>query len=223
MERRAEHDLALLNSGLVCMAERVCVAVQQAVESLVQRDLETAENVLRQDHRINSLDIEIDEQCLRMLALYQPEACDLRFVATAMAINNNLERIADQAVNIAERSIELLKEPPLKPLVDIPHLSRLSQEMLKQSVDSFVRQDADLARAVCVRDDQVDALNEQVFRELLTYMLESPQAITRAVNLILVGRHLERVADHATNIAEAVIYRVEGKYTKHRIGQLESV
>ncbi len=151
-----------------------------------------------------------------MLALYQPEASDLRVLAMALTINNDLERIGDQAVNIAERSLELFKETSLKPLIDMPRLAQLVQAMLTHSVDAFIRRDTALARSVCQRDDEADALDDQLFREILTYMTQDPRAITRAVHLILVSRHLERVADHATNIAEDVISLVEGRHVKRR-------
>ena len=199
------------------MAALAEAAIGKAIRSLLLRDASMAEEVLRSDEAINRLELVVDERCLRMLALYQPEASDLRFLAMALKINNDLERIGDQAVNIAERSLELCKEPPLKPLIDIPQMAQLVQAMLKHSVDAFVQRDTALARSVCRRDDDVDALDDQIFRELLTYMMENHRAITRSVNLILVSRHLERVADHATNIAEDVIYLVEGRHIKHNL------
>jgi phosphate transport system protein len=192
-------------------------AIGKAIQALLLRDIEMAEDVVRSDEAINRLELVIDERCLRMLALYQPEAGDLRFIAMALKINNDLERIGDQAVNIAERSLELFKEATLKSFIDIPMLAQLVQAMLKHSVDAFVQRDTVLARSVCERDDEVDALDEQMFRALLTYMLEDQRTITRAVNLILVSRNLERVADHATNIAEDVMYLVEGKHIKHHV------
>ncbi|MBI4343149.1 MAG: phosphate signaling complex protein PhoU [Candidatus Omnitrophica bacterium] len=217
MERHADQEFDELKQELVQMATLAEAAIGSAIQSLLLRDTAMAAEVMRSDEVINRLELVIDERCLRMLALYQPEASDLRFIAMALKINNDLERIGDQAVNIAERSLELFKEPPLKPLVDIPQLTQLVQAMLKQSVDAFVRRDTALARSICQRDDEVDALDEQVFRELLTYMMQDHRAITRAVNLILVSRHLERVADHATNIAEDVIYLVEGQQIKHNV------
>jgi phosphate transport system protein len=217
MERHADQEFGELKRELVRMASLAEVAIGNAIHALLLRDVARAEEVLRSDGEINRLELAIDERCLRMLALYQPEASDLRFLAMALKINNDLERIGDQAVNIAERTLELLREPSLKPLIDIPHLAQLVQAMLKHSVDAFVHRDSALARSVCERDDEVDALDDQIFRELLTYMMQDPRAITRAVNLILVSRHLERVADHATNIAEDVIYLVEGKNVKHHL------
>ena len=215
--RHADEEFEGLKRELVQMATLAEAAIGHAIQSLLLRDSAMAAEVMRSDEAINRLELAVDERCLRVLALYQPEASDLRFIAMALKINNDLERIGDQAVNIAERSLELFKEPPLKPLVDIPHLTQLVQTMLKESVDAFVRRDTALARSICQRDDDVDALDEQVFRELLTYMMQDTRAIARAVNLILVSRHLERVADHATNIAEDVIYLVEGQQIKHNV------
>jgi phosphate transport system protein len=217
MERHADQEFEGLKAELVRMAGLAEEAIGRAVQALFLRDVGMAEDVLRADDAINRLELVIDERCLRMLALYQPEASDLRFLAMALKINNDLERIGDQAVNIAERSLELFREPSLKPLIDIPYMAKLVQAMLKHSVDAFVQRDTALARSVCQRDDEVDALDDQIFRELLTYMMQDHRAITRAVNLILVSRHLERVADHATNIAEDVIYLVEGKHIKHQL------
>ena len=217
MTRHADEELEGLKGELVQMATLAEAAIGHAIRSLLVRDSVMAAEVARSDQAINQLELAVDERCLRVLALYQPEASDLRFIAMALKINNDLERIGDQAVNIAERSLELCKEPPLQPLVDIPQLSQRVQTMLRHSVDAFVRRDAELARSICRHDDDVDALDEQIFHELLTHMMQHQRAITRSVNLILVSRHLERVADHATNIAEDVIYLVEGRQIKHNV------
>jgi len=217
MERHIDQELQHLKDELVRMASLAEAAIGLAVKALVSRDAEMARQVIASDPAINLLEIEVDELCLRAMALYQPEAKDLRFFAMALKINNDLERMGDQAVNIAERTLELLKEPLLKPLIDIPRMAEVAQRMVKESLDAFVHQDAARARAVCQQDDEVDRYDDQIFRELLTYMMEDPKAITRSVNLILVSRHLERIADHATNIAEDVIYLVEGKSIKHHI------
>lgn len=217
MQRHIDVELSQLKDDLVRMASLAETAIGQAVKALVSRDAGLARQVVESDDAINSLEIEVDEHCLRTMALYQPEARDLRFLAMALKINNDLERMGDQAVNIAERTLELLKEPPLKPLIDIPRMAELAQQMVKASLDAFVRQDVELARSVCRRDDEVDRYDDQLFRELLTYMMQDPRAITRAVNLILVSRHLERIADHATNIAEDVIYLVQGRTIKHHV------
>src|SRR3990167_4252916 len=217
MERHLDVELAALRDDLVRMAGLAEASIGLAVKALVSRDAEMARQVIASDDAINTLEVEIDERCLRTMARYQPEAKDLRFLAMALKINNDLERMGDQAVNIAERTLELLKEPLLKPLIDIPRMAELAQRMVKDSLDAFVQQDVARAREVCRQDDQVDRLDDQIFRELLTYMMQDPRAITRAVNLILVSRHLERVADHATNIAEDVIYLAEGKTIKHHL------
>ena len=215
MERHVDLELRRLKDELVRMAGLAEAAIGLSVKALVSRDAEMARQVIASDDAINTLEIEIDELCLRTMALYQPEAKDLRFLAMALKIINDLERMGDQAVNIAERTLELLKEPLLKPLIDIPRMAEVAQRMVKDSLDAFVQQDVERARAVCQRDDEVELYDDQIFRELLTYMMEDPKAITRSVNLILVSRHLERIADHATNIAEDVIYLVEGKNIKH--------
>lgn len=215
MERHIDVELARLKSELVRMAGLAEAAIGLAVKALVSRDAQMARQVIASDGAINTMEMEVDELCLRIMALYQPEAKDLRFLAMALKINNDLERMGDQAVNIAERTLELLKEPLLKPLIDIPRMAQIAQAMVKDSLDAFVQQDVPRARAVCQRDDEVDRYDDQMFRELLTYMMQDPKAIARAVNLILVSRHLERIADHATNIAEDVIYLVEGKNIKH--------
>ena len=219
MDRHIDVELARVKDELVRMAGLAEAAIGLSVKALVSRDAEMARQVIASDDAINALEIEIDELCLRAMALYQPEAKDLRLLTMALKINNDLERMGDQAVNIAERTLELLKEPLLKPLLDLPRMAELVQRMVKESLDAFVQQDAARARAVCRQDDEVDRYDDQLFRELLTYMMENPTAITRAVHLILVSRHLERIADHATNVAEDVIYLVEGKTIKHHVAE----
>ncbi|PIQ84787.1 MAG: phosphate transport system regulatory protein PhoU [Candidatus Omnitrophica bacterium CG11_big_fil_rev_8_21_14_0_20_63_9] len=215
MQRHLDQELTQLKEALVRMAGLAEQSIGLSVKALVSRDAEMARQVIASDDAINQMEIEIDELCLRTLALYQPEAGDLRLIAMALKINNDLERMGDQAVNIAERTVELLKEPLLKPLIDIPRMAELAQRMVKDSLDAFVQLDPAKAKAVCEQDDAVDRYDDQIFRELLTYMMEDTKAITRSVNLILVSRHLERIADHATNIAEDVIYLVEGRNIKH--------
>jgi len=217
MQRHFDEELTLLNHEILRMGGLVEEAIGKALKALVERDATLAQTVIRSDDPINLLEVEIEERALQLIALHQPAASDLRLLAMVLKINNDLERMGDQAVNIAERTLELLKEPLLKPLIDIPRMAQLAQAMVKDSLDAFVRRDAQLARDVCRRDDEVDRLNDQVFRELLTYMMGEPKTITRAVDLILVGRHLERIADHATNIAEDVVYLVQGKTVKHHL------
>ena len=217
MERRFDDDLRQLKERLLAMAGMAEDSIGKAVKALVDRNPAMAQAVIKEDVGINQLEVEIEETCLTLLARYQPEAKDLRFIAMVFKIVNDLERVGDQAVNVAERTLDLLKEPLLKPLIDIPKMAQLAQQMLKDGLDAFVNRDADLARAVCRRDDEVDRLNDQVYQELLVYVTKDPNTVARAVDLILIGRHLERVADHATNIAEDVYYLVRGTTIKHRL------
>lgn len=216
-ERPFDEELKVLKEKLLEMASRAEEQIATAVRGLKDREEALACQVLDREEAINLLDIEIDEMCLRLLALRQPMATDLRFITSAMKISSDVERIGDLAVNIAERTIDLLKAPQLKPLIDIPRMAQMAQDMVRDALNAFVNREDGLARDVCERDDRVDELNNQVFRELLTYMMQDPGTISRAVDLILVGRHLERIADHATNIAEDVIYMVRGKTIKHHI------
>lgn len=164
---------------------------------------------------MNALDVEIDEDCIRLLALHQPAARDLRLVTTGMKISTELERISDLAENVCERTIELNEEPQLKPYIDIPRMGNLARIMVKESIDAFVKDDSALARKVLAHDDLVDELMEQIFRELLSFMIEDPHTISRAIRLSFIAKYIERVADHATNIAELVVYLVEGKIIRH--------
>jgi phosphate transport system protein len=215
MKRLFDKELKILKEKLLRMASLAEESVILAVSSLKERREELAKKVFNAEENINLLDVEIDKLSLRLLALRQPMAVDLRFITSAMRISSELERIGDQSVNIAQRALKLLKLPLLKPLIDIPRMASLAQNMVNDSLRAFVNRDEKLARDVCQRDDEVDDLNDQIFRELLTYMMQDPSTISRAVDLILVGRHLERIADHATNISEDVIYYVKGKTIKH--------
>ena len=217
MERHFDEELKRLKERLFTMAGLAEQAVGKSVKALVDRDPKLASAVIEEDAFINRLEVEIEDTCLNLLARYQPEAKDLRTIAMIFKIVNDLERVGDQGVNISERTLDLLKEPLLKPLIDIPKMAVLAQQMLKDSLDAFVNHNADLARAVCRRDDEVDHLNDQVYHELLVFMTQDPKTITRAIDLILIGRHLERVADHATNIAEDVYYLVKATTIKHRL------
>ncbi len=215
MTTHFQQELNGLKESLLKMAGLAEQAIRNAVEALVERNTPLAEKTIAEDEKINAMELLIDEGCLRLLALHQPLAADLRFITSAMRINTELERIGDQAVNIAERVISLNQEPQLKPYIDIPRMAQITQSMVKDVLDSFVNGDTKLARSVCERDDQVDALNDQVFRELLTYMISDPKTITRSVHLIIVSRCLERIADHTTNIAEGVIFMVKALVIKH--------
>jgi phosphate transport system protein len=189
--------------------------IQKAVKSLVDRDSELAAVIIERDHEVNRLDVEIDELCIKLLALHQPAGRDLRFITTGLKITTDLERIGDMAVNICERALELNQEPQLKPYIDIPRMARIAQRMIRESLDAFVREDTELALKVCKNDDEVDQLNAQIFRETLTFMLENAQTISRATKISSVSKYLERIADHATNIAEMVIFMVKGKSIRH--------
>ena len=215
METHLQQELNQLKSEMLRMAGLVERAISNAIEALVKRDTPLAEKTIREDAQINNLELSIDERCLQLLALHQPMAADLRFITSAMRINVELERIGDLAVNIAERVISLNQEAQLKPYIDIPEMAEITQNMLRDVLNAFVSGDVALARSVCERDDRVDGLNNQVFRELLTYMMSDPKTITRAVHLLIVSRYLERIADHATNIAEGVIFMAKALVIKH--------
>ena len=217
MQRHFHEELETLKQTLLAMGGLVEDQIRRVVQALVERDSDLAQEVIERDREVNTYDVEVDEKCVELLALHQPTAGDLRFITTAMKIVTDLERIGDQAVNIAQRVVELNREPQLKPYIDIPRMADQAQRMVKESLDAFVARDTDLARQVCGEDDSVDAFKEQIFRELLTFMMEDPKTIPRAIRLILVSRFLERVADHATNIAEMVIYMVESKMVRHTL------
>lgn len=219
MARKFLQELDKLKQDLLRMASLVEQAIANSVKSLVERDTDLAYRVIEEDRQIDTIEMKIDEQCLRLLALRQPMAVDLRFITSAMKIITDLERMGDLAVNIANRAIILNREPLLKPLIDIPRMARLAQTMVKDSLDAFVGHDPDLALSVCRRDDEVDRLNDQVFRELLTFMLQDPSTVNRALQLIFFAHQLERIADHSTNIAESVIFMVKAQVIKHRTGQ----
>jgi len=220
-ETQFQKELEELKENLFRMASLVEGAIRDAVQSLVKRDSSLAQKTFDGEERINKAEIMIDEMCLRLLALRQPVAVDLRFITSAMKIVTDLERMGDQAVNIAERAISLNQEPQLKPYIDIPRMAEITQSMVKDVLDAFIHSDPKLARSVCERDDLVDGLNDQVFRELLTYMISDPKTITRAVHLMIVCRCLERIADHATNIAEDVIFMVDALVIKHHADTTE--
>jgi phosphate transport system protein len=213
--RHFDEELAELKTKLVHMASLAEDQIDKALAALVKRDSALACRVIEQDHKVNALDVEIDEDCIGLLALHQPAARDLRLVTTAMKISTELERISDLAENVCERTIELNEEPQLKPYIDIPRMGNLARIMVKESIDAFVKDDSALARKVLAHDDRVDELMEQIFRELLSFMIEDPHTISRAIRLSFIAKYIERVADHATNIAELVVYLVEGKIIRH--------
>ena len=217
MQRHFHEELEALKQTLLAMGGLVEDQIRRVMRALTERDDVLAQEVIDRDRQVNAYDVEVDETCVNLLALHQPAAGDLRFITTAMKIVTDLERIGDQAVNIGQRVLELNREPQLKPYIDLPRMAERAQAMVKESLDAFVTRDTELARRVCAADAEVDALKEQIFRELLTFMMEDTRTISRAICLILISRFMERVADHATNIAEMVIYMVEGKMVRHTL------
>jgi len=215
MATQKEMDLEKLKEQILKMGVFVEDAIRKSIKALVERDRNLAIEVIDGDAIINNFDVEIEEECIRLLAIWQPTGSTLRFITTAIKIITDLERMGDLAVDICERGIELLDEPPLKPYIDIPRMAEAAQKMLKDSLDAFVANDAELALSVCEADDFVDNLNQQIFNELLLYMLKDPKNITRAVRLSYITKYLERIGDHATNIAEMVVYMVKGKVIRH--------
>lgn len=210
-----EDELRNLKERILKMGSLVEIAIRDSVRALVDRDSELAREVIRRDHQINALDVEIDEECIRLIALRQPKAGDLRFITTAMKITTDLERMGDLAEDISERAIELNEEPLLKPYIDIPRMAEISRGMLRDALDALVKGDTKGAMDAIKRDDEVDCLNVQVFNELLFFMIQDPRNVSRATRITYVSKYIERIADHATNIAEMVIYMVEGKIVRH--------
>lgn len=216
MERHFDEELANLKKDILLMGSLAERAIATALEALRQQDSHIAERVILSDRIIDALELRIDETCLDLLALRQPMASDLRFVAMSMKITTDLERIADLAVDIAQRVLELAGRPLLKPLIDIPKLALLAQKMTKDALDSFVKGDAALAKAVILRDGEADSLRNLVQTELVDkFISKDPATAKRAIPLLLIARHLERICDHATNIAEDVIYMVKAMVVKH--------
>jgi phosphate transport system protein len=218
MERPVRHfqeELETLQARLLEMGGLAEERLRAVIEGLTSRDTAIIEKVLRGDEPINRLHIEVDDRCFRLLALYQPMATDLRAIVAAVKINTDLERVGDLAVNIAEAAQRYTMHPPVKKLIDIPKMAGIAQTMLRDALDAFVRRDTDLARTVLNEDDELDGLKTQVFRELLTFMLQTPSTVEPALDLILVSRHLERIGDHATNIAEDVIFMVSALDVRH--------
>lgn len=215
LQRHFDEELGALKSKLLRMAGLAEDQIDKALTALVTRDAALAHQVIERDHQVNAMDVEIDEDCIRLLALHQPAARDLRLVTTAMKLASELERISDLAENVCERAIELNDEAQLKPNIDIPRMGKWARTMVKESIDAFVKEDAALARKVLTDDDFVDDLMVQLFRELLSFMLEDPRTTSRAIRLTFIAKYVERMADHATNIAELVVYLVEGKIIRH--------
>jgi len=214
-DRAYENQLGQLRNSLLEMGGLVEDQIAQATRALTERDEILARATVDRDHAVNRLDVEIDDLCIKLLALHQPAARDLRLITTALKITTDLERIGDLATSIAERAIELAADLPIKPYIDIPRMAEVARDMVHRSLDAFVGENVELALSVCASDDAIDRLHEQLFRELLSFMVENPQTISRAMRLLFVSKSLERVGDHATNIAEMVIFMVKGRSIRH--------
>lgn len=210
-----DEELMRLKEKVLKIGAMVEEAINDSVRSLVERDGELARKVIEKDHQVNALDVEIDEESIKLIALMQPKAVDLRFITTAMKITTDLERMGDLAVNIAERALELNEEPLLKPYIDIPRMAAIARGMTRDALDAFVSKDTRLAMDVIMRDDEVDDLKHEVLQELALFMAQDPATVSRAMKISFVAQYLERFADHATNIAEMVIYLVQGKIIRH--------
>ncbi len=222
MLRHLDEELKELHKDILRMAVFAQESIFKSIESLKNRDKYLAQDVINTDNKVDALELIIDEKCIDLIALYQPMAKDLRYIATGMKINAELERIADIAVDIAQRSLELMEKPLLKPLVDIPKLSQVSQNMVRDAIDAFIKKDAQLARKVVLADAEADRLRNLVQDELVNeYLARDPKTADRAVALLLIARYLERICDHTTNIAEDVIYMVEAKVVKHHPEELK--
>ncbi len=222
MERVVRHfqeELEALQQRLLAMGGLAEERVREAVRGLADRDVDQVDAVMIGDEPVNDLHIEIDDRAFKLLALHQPMAADLRIIVAAVKINTDLERVGDLAVNIAEAGKRYLQHPPVKPLIDIPRMGDIAQVMLRDALDAFVRRDVALAEAVLAEDDRLDALRNQIFRELITYMLQDPVTIEPALDLILISRHLERIGDHATNVAEDVIFMVSARDVRHHAAE----
>lgn len=214
-DRHYEEELKELHLKVLEMGGFVEKQITNATMALITRDDDLARLTIDRDHTVNRMDVGIDDLCIRLLALHQPAAKDLRLITTGLKINADLERIGDMAVNMCERALELNQEPQLKPFIDIPRMAEVAQSMLRESLDAFVREDVELALKVCRDDDIIDSLTNQLVRELLSFMVEDPRTISRAMRLIFIGKYLERIADHATNIAEMVVFMAKGKSIRH--------
>jgi phosphate transport system protein len=218
--RQFSVELDELHEKVLQMGGQVESAIHRSVRALVERDPEQARQVLRDEARINQMEIDIDNLTTRLLALRQPMARDLRFLTAAMKINTDLERMGDLAVNIAQRALSLIAQAPVKPLIDIPRMAQLVESMLLRSLDAFVKGDAEVALGILLADDEVDSLRDAVYQELVQYMQRDPTTVPSAVDLIFVARNLERIADHATNIAEDVVFLVKGVDVRHHASQV---
>jgi phosphate transport system protein len=210
-----EDELSDLKVQILKMGSLVEEAIDRSIKSLVERDSDLARQVIENDTRINAFDVSVDEECIRLIALRQPTAGDLRFITTAMKITTDLERMGDYAVDICERALELNEEPQLKPYIDIPRMAEIAEGMVRDALQAFLEKNTSLAYDVIKRDDEVDQLTVQIFNELLLFMIKDSSTITRAIKISYISKYLERISDHATNLAEMVVYMNEGKMIRH--------
>ncbi len=217
MVRHFDEELMALKEKILKMGALVEAQIANSIKCLVETDLALARQTIENDHLVNAMDVQIDEECIRLLALYQPAARDLRFITTAMKITTDLERMSDLSEDICERAIELSQEPLLKPYIDLPRMAEAAQLMVRETLDAFVNKDSVLARKVCADDAFIDKLTAQIFRELVSYMVEDSTTITRAIRISFISKYIERIGDHATNIAEMVVYLVEGRIIRHTV------
>jgi phosphate transport system protein len=213
--RHFVEELDQLKTKLLEMSSLVESAIQRSISAVTQKDRTAADEVFRNETRINAIEVEIDEFAINLLALHQPMAADLRLIVAALKINTDLERMGDLSVNIAQRAMSLMEEPVIKPMIDIPHIAGLVQSMVRKSLDAFVTRDADLARSVLASDDAVDSLRTASYHELVSFMERDPENIKAALDLLAITRNLERLADHSTNIAEDVLFLVKGIDVRH--------
>jgi phosphate transport system protein len=211
-----DKELQAIKDGLIFLGALTEKAIQQAMTALAQRDSDIARQVIREDDEIDRLDTELEERCIKILALRQPAAIDLRFITTAIKITGHLERIGDMAVNIAEKALQLNDEPQLKPYIDLPRMTDMVGAMIRDSLDSFIRGDLALAENVRQTEQVIDDLNEQIFRELLTFMMEDSKSIHRSLIIMQISKNMERIADHAKGIADMVTYMVTGECVRHQ-------
>ena len=211
-----EQELREIKDGLIYVGALAERAIDSAIKALLERDSELARQVIADDDKIDLLDMELEDRCIRLLALRQPAARDLRFITTAIKINGHLERIGDMAVNIAQKALLLNESPQLKPYIDLPRMSEITKEMIKESLDAFVTENVDIANQVRKDEINVDSINDQIFRELLTFMMEDPKTIHRSLLIMQISKNLERIADHAKGIADMVIYMVTGHSVRHQ-------
>ncbi len=214
--RAFDKELNNLTHQILTMGEMVQDAIATSIKSLVERNSNLARQVIENDHLVNELEVKIDGICLSLIALRQPAGGDLRFIATGLKVNVDLERIGDLAVNISERALDLNKEPQLKPYIDIPRMEQGVRWMIRNALDAYINKNNTIAKEVIEHDEEIDQLNHQIARELLTYMMEDPKKISAAMKIMMVSKHLERAADHAVNVAEQAIFMMSGNVVRHQ-------